>query len=88
MMAVVSELVDATLEGPRVFTQGAPLLRFRSRPWGGLSDATTMLFDLGEDPDQQTPFRDSGLERRLDGQISNLLEQADAPAEVYDRFDL
>lgn len=83
-----SELADATLEGPRVFTQGAPLLRFRSRPWGGLTDATTMLFDLGEDPDQRTPFRDSGLERRLDGQISNLLEQADAPAEVYDRFDL
>ena len=71
-----------------MFTQGAPLLRFRSRPWGGLSGATTMLIDLGEDPEQQTPFRDSGLERRLDRRISNMIEQADAPAEVYHRFDL
>ena len=84
----LSELADATLEDPRVFTQGSPLLRFRSRPWGGLSGATTMLFDLGEDPEQQTPFRDSGLERRLDRRISNMIEQADAPAEVYHRFDL
>lgn len=85
----VEELRTATLAGPFKFSQGVPLLKIA----GGADDLVcnnleTMLFDLKNDPQQTRPYRDDVTERELQGKMTNLMLQCDAPVEQYERLGL
>lgn len=94
----ISELVDATLTNEFSFTKGAPILKLKPRTdkngmtgeVQGLSleDTQTALFDLHKDPEQKNAIVDAVTEQRLVQLLSSLMREADAPDELFKRFDL
>lgn len=94
----ISDLVDATLSDSFSFTKGAPLLRvkpqsneagkFMGNQGQNYEDTTTRLYDLNNDPSQVHPINDTEAEARLLQEMTVLMRQADAPVEMFDRFDL
>ena len=91
------ELRTATLAEPFDFTKGAPVLRYEALPDAqrapiqdgtGFADVGTVLFDLVQDPRQQSPIRDDGVQARLRAGIRIELEAHDAPAEFMARYGL
>lgn len=48
----------------------------------------SLLFDLENDPRQETPIVDEAVERRMIGLMLDLMGQNDAPAEQYERLGL
>jgi arylsulfatase A-like enzyme len=90
------ELRGATLAEPFAFTKGVPVMRIPSiassvippRQGVGMSDTTTVLFDLETDPTQRAPIDDHDVEARLCAEIRRIMGAHDAPLELYDRFDL
>ena len=95
VMFSAAELETAKLTGPFNFSKKMPLLKVdalkdaRRIPvhdgrW--FDDIGTRLFDLQEDPQQLRPFRDAAIEARLKAGIARILEQHDAPSEIFDRY--
>jgi len=89
------ELQDAELNPGFDFTKGVPLLKVpaltdakRSPRQGGFFDTNTRLFDLSEDPNQDSPMRDKTIEARLCDLIIMEMARHDAPREIYERWDL
>ena len=83
------------------FTKGTPLLRVPGRTMGmipndpdrlygpdGVYEGGNMLFDLENDPKQQTPIRDEATEARMIGAMIRLMEENEAPEEQYRRLGL
>jgi hypothetical protein len=68
------------------FTKGVPLMRISSiessvippRQGIGVSDTTTVLFDLENDPTQLTPIHDKAIEARLCAEIQRIMRAHDA----------
>lgn len=87
----LEKLGEVTLQEPFDFTQGATLLRIpkesgnASNPPEGEGD---MLYDLQNDPKQQTKLNDPAVEQRLCEQMAELMSQCDAPPEQFDRMGL
>jgi len=91
----VEELAPATLHRGFDFTRGAPVLRLparadakRSPRQGGFADTRTVLYDLATDPRQGTPLDNPDAESAICGAIRAEMARHEAPAELYDRFDL
>ncbi len=96
----IEDLRRATLVNDFAFTQGVPLLRvparrnLRGQPvghlgqGGGYEDTTTVLYDLEADPEQQRPFRDEQIERRLLRLMGELMRRNEAPPEAFIRLGL
>jgi arylsulfatase A-like enzyme len=94
----ISELVDATLVEPFSFSKGVPLLKLKPRTDDEgipvevqglkLADTQTALFDLRTDPEQKSPINEPAVEARLLQAMIRLMHEADAPAELFTRFDL
>ena len=94
----ISELIDATLTDQFTFTKGAPLLRLKPRAdekgrtveVQGMryEDTHTRLFDLHTDPRQRSPLDSPEIEQRLMKAMTELMATADAPPELFERFDL
>jgi len=89
------ELAPATLHRGFDFTSGAPVLRMparadakRSPRQGGFADARTVLYDLVHDPQQRSPCDAPGIEAALCAAIRAEMAAHEAPAELYERFDL
>lgn len=91
------ELARAELAEPFRFSKGARLLRIPVletspfNPYFGppvFHDTETVLFDLDSDPRQEAPFRNAGIEARLSKEIRMLMQELDAPPEMYDRLGL
>ncbi|MBN1838080.1 MAG: sulfatase [Spirochaetales bacterium] len=87
----VSELQGATLREPFSFTKGCKTLRVQSP--GGMPGGEpmerppdTMLFDLAKDPRQQRPMKDGRIEQRMIEHMVKLMQEHDAPAELYRRL--
>jgi hypothetical protein len=84
----VDELQDIQLAEPFSFTKGCRLIkaparfRFNPSPYG------TMLFDVQEDPEQQTPLTDGELEDRLLRHLVALMRENDVPAEQFQRLGI
>ncbi|MFO7635040.1 MAG: sulfatase [Caldilinea sp.] len=84
----VDELQDIQLAEPFSFTKGCRLIkaparfRFNPSPYG------TMLFDVQEDPEQQTPLTDAELEDRLLRHLVALMRENDAPSEQFERLGI
>ena len=91
----IDELAPATLHRGFDFTRGAPVLRMparadakRSPRQGGFADARTVLYDLARDPGQLSPLDAPDLEAAVCDAIRSEMAAHEAPAELYDRFDL
>jgi arylsulfatase A-like enzyme len=83
----VEELRTAELAPPFPFTKDIPLVRTDS---GGVSPSefVTMLFDLENDPQQESPIDDPEVEERMIRHMVDLLQWNDAPEEQYERLGL
>ncbi|MBT6546025.1 MAG: sulfatase, partial [Rhodobacteraceae bacterium] len=94
----ISELVDATLANPFDFSKGVPLLKLKPRANEAgeaievqgmdFADTQTRLYDLHNDPGQTIPIDDPEIEARLVAAMTRLMLEADAPPELFERFDL
>ena len=94
----ISELVDATLANPFSFSKGVPLLKLKPRTNDAgealevqgmtFEDTATRLYDLQSDPRQEIPIQDEKTEDRLATVMTALMQEADAPSELFKRLDL
>jgi len=94
----ISELVDATLVDSFSFTKGVPLLKLKPRTDSDgipvevqgmkLEDTKTTLYDLHADPKQSQPLDAPDIEDKLINSMTELMREADAPEELFSRFDL
>ena len=84
----VEELQDIQLAEPFSFSKGCRLMkvparyRFNPFPYG------TLLFDVQNDPQQQTPLSDAELEDRLLRHLVELMRENDAPPEQFQRLGI
>lgn len=53
---------------------------------GDTTSFGNMLFDLNEDPTQNTQIHDEAVEMRMKGYIREYMEKNDAPKELYKRL--
>jgi len=84
-------LANVELAEPFDFTKGAKTLKLSLREAGGeMKDDRwgDLLFDLEADPKQEQPLDDESIKQRLAAQMKSLMQQADAPAEQYQRMGL
>jgi len=92
----IEELKTATLAEPFDFTKECPLLKILSAEGslGGPGGETVktelenMLFDLEKDPNQTAPYSDPDKEAELKGHIKTLMDEHDAPKELYKRMGM
>ncbi|MBT9778539.1 sulfatase-like hydrolase/transferase [Clostridium sp. MCC353] len=96
----VAELkeADRTLTNEFSFTKGAPVMKIPAS--GDTSPNNScywferhmkygdLLFDLEKDPQQLSPVDDPETEERLKGAMKRLMQENEAPAELYERIDL
>lgn len=86
-----AELKTMTLAGPFDFTKGLQVMKIKAP--GAVKNIQrvqqqTMLFDIENDPDQKRPIRDEAVEARMRAAIAALMDENDAPDELYERFGL
>ena len=55
---------------------------------GDTTSFGNMLFDLEQDPSQNTQIYDEAVEARMKGYIKEYMEKNDAPKELYTRLGL
>ena len=94
----ISDLVGATLTDPFKFSKGAPLMKLKPRTnekgnpveCQGMSfdNTKTQLYNLDTDPKQENPITDPEIEAKLVAEMIHHMKDADAPAEMYARFNL
>lgn len=89
----ITELQEVGLAEPFSFTKGVSTLKipvtfgngFLKRPNGGLAK---LLFDLDEDPNQESPLENEAVEAQMRSQIARLMLDNDAPVEQFERLGL
>lgn len=91
------ELKKATLVKPFNWTKEVPVLKIpvteRSPMYynygpGCLLEKDTRLYDLVKDPGQETPLENEALRVEMTKLMIDLMDQNDAPPEVYERLEL
>ena len=83
------ELQDIELAGPFSFTKGCKVMKIEKKDrMGDTTSFGTMLFDLKQDPTQNTQIHDEVVETRMKGYIREYMEKNDAPKELYRRLGL
>lgn len=93
----VQELRHMELVQPFSHTKGIELLKIRARDDSkrvpnhdgiGFEDTETRLYDLRTDPRELTPMRDAAVEARLLTAAATVMDNHDAPDEMFRRFNL
>lgn len=94
----IADLVGATLADPFSFTKGVPVLRLKPQSNANgevigvqgteYADAETRLYDIKADPTQQKPIQNRAIEAELTASMRQLLQEADAPPEMFERLNL
>ena len=83
------ELQNIELAGPFSFTKGCKVMKIEKKDMmGDTTSFGNMLFDLNEDPTQNTQIHDEAVEMRMKGYIREYMEKNDAPKELYKRLGL
>ncbi|CAN7670558.1 hypothetical protein [Pararhizobium sp. LjRoot238] len=89
------ELAGASLAQPMPFTKGAPVLKipviersaiFDNYGPGALLESETRLYDLADDPGQNTPLVSPEIEQAMTRLMQDLMRANDAPPEAYGRI--
>ena len=72
------------------FTKGCKVLKIPCavKNVAGMKRGDELLFDLQNDPHEEHPLRDKAVTARLKAAIRQLLDENDAPAELYNCYDL
>ena len=86
----VEEMRTAQLAEPFAFTKECPSLKIEC-PNSNRKDGSifqTMLFNLEEDPAQNTPVDDPAVEAKMTEHLVRLMKENDAPPEQYERLGL
>ena len=84
----VEELQDITLAEPFNFTQGCRTMRIAGRGKGQKTPFRTMLFDLKNDPHQETLLLDDDLEMKMINYMVERMHENDAPPDQFVRLGL
>lgn len=82
------ELRSATLAPPFAFTKDCPVMKIAGRPWAKVPAGAHQLFDLVQDPRQQTALDDPALEATMLDHLTGLMHATDAPAEQFERLGI
>ncbi|MCD7806707.1 MAG: sulfatase [Lachnospiraceae bacterium] len=83
------ELQEMELAEPFFFTKGCRLMKIKKADMMGDTTAFgSALYDLEQDPSQNTPIQDDVVICRMKGYIREYMEQNDAPKELYHRLGL
>lgn len=87
------EMQSMTAAPPFSFTKGAPVMKIRGNCRMFIGDVLpdpyqTALYDLENDPAQESPIADEQVEERLIAEMIRLMQETDAPQEQYDRLRL
>ena len=84
----VDELQDIQLAEPFPFTKDCRTMKVASRQVFGPTPRYTMLFDLEQDPGQETPIDNVAEEARLSARMAELMQANSAPTEQFERLGL
>lgn len=86
----VKELQGATLNEPFTFTKDCKVLKIQATDQQQPNTHRYLhrLFDLKSDPNQMSPINDPVLELKYCHLLNQLLQENDAPKELFDRFGL
>ncbi|MDQ2738126.1 MAG: sulfatase [Actinomycetota bacterium] len=89
-MFTPEELSKAELVKPLSFSKGAPVLRMPGSTLGTANSFSfgTLLYDLANDPHQQSPVVDDERELRMINLMLELMRKNDAPESQYERLGL
>ncbi len=80
---------EATLAPPFGFTKGCPLVRTPADGrWANAHSWGTLLYDVREDPTQSATINDPAVEAQMTEHLTELMREAEAPAEQYQRLGL
>ena len=91
------ELAQAEMVEPFDFTKGSRLMRIPTMELSPFNkhfgpsvffDTETVLFDLQTDPEQKNGYRSGDVEDRMKAWARELMQELDAPREMYGRFGL
>ena len=87
----VEELQDIQLAEPFTFTKGCRTMKIaygRKSFNYSFFKYGTMLFDLENDPKQETPIQNPQIEKMMTGHLCRLMKENDAPSEQFQRLGL
>ena len=93
----LAEMRETTLHEGFNFTKGMPVMKIKGRDDSkrvpnhdalGFQDKGTKLYDLLTDPEEQNPIRNPQVEERLKQRLKTIMEEHDAPPEMFERFAL
>lgn len=81
------EFEGAQMTGPLPFTNGFPVMKIprQGTVW---ENAGNLLFDLENDPGQESPIRDAEVEQRLLELVTREVSRCEAPAEYFARYGI
>jgi len=90
------EFEGASLSNDFSFTQGIPLMRLPARSdakrtpmqGGGFLETNNVLYNLREDPNQESPINDPIKIKHFQNEIIRIMKENEAPGELFHRFDL
>lgn len=84
------EFQSMEIHPPFSFTKGYPQLRMKARPWAGIDfdEYGDMLFDLELDPEQNHPYHNEAVEKRMTELMVQIMKENDAPKEAYGYWGL
>jgi arylsulfatase A-like enzyme len=84
----VAHLQNVTLADPFPFTKGCRLMKVPARAWSDVHPFETFLYDVENDPEQQSPLNDPEAEQRMIDLMVGLMKDNDAPPEQFERLGL
>ena len=82
------ELSAIEVVGPLSFTKACQVMKLQANYRINAHQFGTMLWDVAEDPQQQTPLDDADVEERMIALMTQLMVESDAPAEQFERVGL
>lgn len=90
--ANVQDLQNITLQSPFKFTKGCQILKIdksaHNSPFNNMYRFGSRLYDLKNDPGQQSKLDDTKTEKRMIDAMIQMMRKNDAPAEQYERLGL
>jgi arylsulfatase A-like enzyme len=84
----VSELQDITLAEPFSFTKGCCTMQIAGRFLLTPFPYSNLLFDIEQDPNQDSPIEDAETEWRMIEHLRRLMQEGDTPREQFVRLGL
>ncbi|MEK3720405.1 sulfatase [Paenibacillus sp. FSL H8-0034] len=82
------EFAGMELAGPFSFTKGAQVMKIKGKTYLNPYRYGSLLFDLHQDPKQESQLDDPEIEARMLRLMARLMREHDAPAEQFERLGM